>query len=160
MNLIVLSLGSNLWKRERHLEKVKKMLEQAGVKILKASKIYETEPVGFLDQDFFLNQIVSVKTRLQPEELLKVCQKIENAMGRVRAGKNGPRVMDLDILLYKNKVMNQKNLIIPHPRLYNRRFILLPLSEITGKKKLPMFKKTAKQLLDELKDTFIVEVLS
>lgn len=157
MQYIVLGLGTNLGKREKNLEQARRFLTEEGVTVVRQSSIFETEPFGYPDQDFFLNQVLIVKIKKPPEVLLKICLDIENKMGRIRAGKFGPRVMDIDVLFYKDRVVNTRPLILPHPGIAKRRFVLVPLAELMPEEKHPISKKTMQELLDECEDNLIVE---
>jgi len=130
-NKIYIGLGTNMGDKEKNLstalEKIKKIAE-----IVKKSSIYETDPVGYEKQDKFLNMVIEIQTILSPQTLLEQLQKIEKKMGRIKNIINGPRIIDLDILLYGKKKIKKKNLIIPHPRMHERNFVLEPLSEITS----------------------------
>lgn len=138
MSHIFLSLGSNLGDRQNFLNQALVLLEQYGVKIVKRSSVLETDPVDFTDQPKFLNMVVAVETNLEPEKLLDICQRVENDLGRVRTVRFGPRVIDVDILQYRDVVLpaisgdEDQRLILPHPRLHERRFFLELLSEVTG----------------------------
>lgn len=126
-----MSLGSNMGDREDNLRKACKLLMDSGkVADLKASHIYETEPVGYADQQNFYNICISFDTDMDAYELLDLSQGIEQELRRVRLIKNGPRTIDLDILLYGDKKYDTKRLIVPHPRMYERAFVLIPLSEL------------------------------
>lgn len=128
---VYLSLGSNIGDREAFLAAARRELSaHLGVKLLCSSSLYETEPVGYRDQGWFLNQVVEVETALRPGQLLSFIHEIENKLGRKRLIRWGPRVIDLDILLYDSLVMETADLIIPHPRIYERSFVLVPLQEI------------------------------
>ena len=142
-----IALGSNLGDRLANLENGRSALGKAGAHLKRASSLFETEPVGFLDQPWFLNRVLGVETRLSPAELLKCCQKIEIAHGRRRSFQNGPRTLDLDILLYDDIVLDDPELIIPHPRMAERRFVLEPLAEIAPEVYHPVLKKTIRCLL-------------
>ncbi len=145
-------LGSNLGDREENLLRAKRhIVEKVGV-ILQSSTIYETAAWGKTDQPAFLNQVVALNTSLDPHPLLNALLDIENTMGRERKIKWGERTIDLDILLYENEVINDPALVIPHPGIANRRFTLLPLSEIAAHQAHPLLKKTMTQLLDECPD--------
>ena len=120
---VILSLGSNLNDRENNLTKALSELSQI-CSLTKQSKIYETPPWGKTDQANFLNQVVVAETKLQPQELLEQIHLIEAKLGRVRQEKWGPRIIDIDILYYGNLILNQENLIIPHPYLQERAFVL------------------------------------
>ncbi|KUK36612.1 MAG: 2-amino-4-hydroxy-6-hydroxymethyldihydropteridine pyrophosphokinase FolK [Thermacetogenium phaeum] len=124
-------LGSNLGDRSGYLSLARQELEKHPlIAIKKASSIYESEPVGYLEQDWFLNQVLEIATGLQPFELLAVMQEIENCLGRERKIRWGPRVIDLDLLLFEDLVVSTPELTIPHPRMYERSFVLIPLCEI------------------------------
>jgi 2-amino-4-hydroxy-6-hydroxymethyldihydropteridine diphosphokinase len=131
VNIAYISLGSNIGDRLYHLtEAVWALHSHEGVKVQVVSSIYETAPVGFADQADFLNLVVGVETLLGAQELLAVCQEIEQGLGRVRKIRWGPRTVDLDILLYNNDNIVAENLIVPHPRMHERAFVLVPLLEI------------------------------
>ena len=144
--------GSNLGDRKANLEFALSSLSQGGT-VSNASSCFETEPVGFSDQPWFLNQAIELKTRLKPTELLSLCQDIEAACGRIRTFPNAPRTLDLDILLYGDLVINQQNLIIPHPRLPERRFALEPLAQIAPNVMHPVLKKSIRALLEACLDS-------
>lgn len=128
-----IGLGSNLGDRAENLRRAVGLLEQAeGVEVGALSSFYDTAPVGYADQPRFLNAAVEIWTVLSPDRLLAVCNGIEQALKRERILRWGPRTIDLDILLYGDRVVRQENLIIPHPRMHQREFVLLPLSEIAG----------------------------
>src|ERR1700674_2460450 len=124
--LIYLSLGSNLGDRAANLEGAIAALPDAGVRVLRRSSIYETEPVDFLEQPWFLNCVVEAETSLAPRELLEKLQSIERKLGSRKEIPRGPRIVDLDILLYDTAAIHADGLEIPHPRLAERRFVLVP----------------------------------
>jgi len=131
MNNAYISIGSNIGDRLHHLaEAVRALDSHERIEVTKVSSIYETAPVGYTDQADFLNLTVCVETSLDPYELLKACQYIENGLGRVRDIRWGPRTVDLDILLYNNDNIEAENLTVPHPRMGERAFVLVPLLEI------------------------------
>lgn len=131
MNDVYLSIGTNIGDRKRNLQEAVKMLVQTdGVAVKKISSIYETAPVGYVDQDSFLNICVYLQTDKNAEDMLLCCQEIENELGRVRLIRWGPRIIDLDILLYNEVNMETEHLTIPHPRMYERAFVLIPLMEV------------------------------
>ncbi|MCM3639480.1 2-amino-4-hydroxy-6-hydroxymethyldihydropteridine diphosphokinase [Sporosarcina luteola] len=131
MNIAYLSIGSNIGDRLHHLkEAVRALHSHEGIDVTKVSSIYETAPVGYTEQADFLNLAVSIATSLDPFELLAACQQVENGLGRVREIRWGPRTVDLDILLYNNDNIEAENLIVPHPRMGERAFVLVPLLEI------------------------------
>lgn len=126
-----IALGSNLGDREELLKQAVEHLEQqSGVQIVKVSGIYETDPVGYTDQPAFLNMAVSVKTSLSPFELLHVLFDVEQHLGRVRDIRWGPRTIDLDLLLYGDVTMDEEELTLPHPRMMERAFVLVPLRDV------------------------------
>ena len=131
MNNIFIALGSNL---ENPKEQVKNGILSIkkinGIKILSESNLYETPPVGILDQPNFVNAVIKIHSDLNPYKLLDKLLKIENIAGRIRVGKNGPRILDLDILLFNDLILNGENLTIPHPRMHERLFVLMPLKDI------------------------------
>jgi 2-amino-4-hydroxy-6-hydroxymethyldihydropteridine diphosphokinase len=125
--------------------------------IVKISSIYETEPVGYKDQPYFLNCVVEVNTELRPQQLLQELKSIEMMMGRAPSFINGPRIIDLDILLYGDTVIDTAELVVPHPRLHERAFVLIPFNEIAPELVHPVLHKTIKELLNELKDGGVVK---
>ncbi|PRR87645.1 MULTISPECIES: 2-amino-4-hydroxy-6-hydroxymethyldihydropteridine diphosphokinase [unclassified Bacillus (in: firmicutes)] len=130
-NTAYIALGSNIGKKETYLkEAVKKLHEHPEVQVKLISSIYETTPVGYENQDDFLNMAVKISTSLRPHELLSLTQKIEQELGRTREVRWGPRTADLDILLYNRENIETEQLVVPHPRMYERLFVLVPMSEI------------------------------
>jgi 2-amino-4-hydroxy-6-hydroxymethyldihydropteridine diphosphokinase len=144
-----LSLGSNLGNRESNLRDAITRLGALGT-VRAVSSFYETEPVDFLAQPWFLNCVVLLETDLQPNTLLQRLLEIERALGRERLQPKGPRLIDIDILLVGNEVIREPGLTIPHPALHERRFVLQPLAEIAPNVIHPGLKKTAKELLSRL----------
>lgn len=132
-----LSLGSNLGDRNANLQGAMKELEETGVQIAAVSQIYVTEPWGGVEQPEFWNLAVEIETTLDPLELLKICQDIELSLGRERSIHWGPRTIDIDILLYDNRVSNTPELTLPHPHMEKRAFVLSPLREIAPELTLP-----------------------
>lgn len=150
MNLIYLSLGSNLGDREKNLETALSELENEGVLILKKSSIYETAPWGYEKQPEFLNIAMEGLTLLGPYDLLKLIKEIESKMGRKKTIKYGPRVIDIDIIFYNNIILKSKVLTIPHPLMHKREFVLKPLCEIVPDFIHPELKLSVKEMLDNL----------
>jgi deoxyguanosine kinase len=137
MTLVYLGLGSNLGDREGALAGALGALEARGVRILRRSPVYETEPVGSVDQPWFLNQVVEAETDLAPEALLDVLQAIEREHGRVRETRWGPRTLDVDVLLFGDRTIETARLRVPHPELTRRRFVLQPLADLRQDLVLP-----------------------
>ena len=130
MAIAYLALGSNMGDRMKYIHWALQELKGQGIKILKTSSIIETDPVGGPQQSKYLNGVVKIKTTLSPEELLLNTHKIEQRLGRIREVINGPRVIDIDILLYENIKLVSRRLVIPHPRMLEREFVMQPLKEI------------------------------
>jgi 2-amino-4-hydroxy-6-hydroxymethyldihydropteridine diphosphokinase len=147
-----LSAGSNLGDRKINLERGIRALLDGGVSIRHISPVFETEPVGFREQPWFLNIALGVETQLSPDELLSGCLKIEADLGRVRTIAGGPRTLDLDILLYGNLVIDKPGLRVPHPRMALRRFVLAPLACIAPGIVHPELGRNISELLTTCKD--------
>ncbi len=136
-----LSLGSNLGNKRRNLSLAVKALHEAGIKVLRVSSVYRTQPVDFAAQPWFHNQVAHVSTPLTPSELLSLIQGIEAKLGRRSAPGKGPRVIDIDILLAGDRTISTKRLVVPHPRLDRRNFVLVPLAEIAPRKVHPLLRQ-------------------
>ena len=131
MSACYIGLGSNLGNRQENIRlAIDKINRLKNTKVTKSSSIIETEPAGCPPQGRFLNAVAEIQTSLSAQELLNSLQRIEKELGRVRTVKNGPRTIDLDILLFEGQNINEKDLIIPHPRIKEREFVLAPLREI------------------------------
>ncbi|WP_434400922.1 2-amino-4-hydroxy-6-hydroxymethyldihydropteridine diphosphokinase [Planococcus sp. 11815] len=138
MNEVYLSLGSNLGDRKAQLQEAVRLLQtNPSISNIKMSSIYETAPVGYLDQYAFLNLVIRLETSLSPLELLDICQEIEQVLHRERLVRWGPRTVDLDVLLYGQEQVATERLTIPHPRMYERAFVLVPLQELMPSLILP-----------------------
>lgn len=148
MNTVYLSIGTNMGNRMANLELVHSLISRKIGIVSKESNIYETEPWGVEGQENYYNQVLCVKTALNPASLLHKCQVLEQKMGRVRALKWEPRIMDIDILFFDNLVIQEKDLKIPHPLLQERNFVLKPLCEIAREWMHPVLNKTAQELLE------------
>ena len=148
-NLAYLSLGSNVGDREAHLRNALARLGAAG-RVAAASSFYETEPVEFTRQPWFLNSAVALETSQTPRQLMTTILQIEQEMGRRRVQKKGPRSIDIDILLFDDMILDSTELTIPHPAMHQRRFVLEPLAEIAPDAVHPVFKKTIRELRDLL----------
>jgi len=160
MTGIYLSLGSNIGERAENIARAIAELGRFGVRVAKQSALYETEPVEFLTQDWFLNCVLEVETELAPGELMRALLEIERGMGRERVLPKGPRIIDMDILLYGPRVVREANLEVPHPRMADRRFVLVPLAEIAAGAVHPMLKKSVAELLVETSDRSHVKLFS
>lgn len=147
--LVYLSLGSNLGDRQANLRAAIEHLTALG-EVVAVSSLYETEPVEFARQPWFLNCAVALQTEKMPKQFLAGLQGIEKAMGRQRAQPKGPRVIDLDILLFGNSIVDTAGLTVPHPALHERRFVLEPLAEIAPEQRHPVFKRTIRELREAL----------
>ena len=146
---VYLSLGSNVGDRAANLRAAIQRLAEAGT-VKATSGVYETEPVDFHDQPWFLNCVIVLETARTPRELLAHALSIEQGMGRRRTRDKGPRTIDIDILLFGDCVINEPGLKVPHPAMQERRFVLAPLAEIAAEAFHPVLKKTARELLGEL----------
>jgi 2-amino-4-hydroxy-6-hydroxymethyldihydropteridine diphosphokinase len=147
MKTAYLGLGSNLGDRELHLAEARRRLECERLTVKRASSLWETEPRDFPDQPWFLNQVLEIETDLYPRQLLQHAQRIEREMGRVPGRPKGPRVIDIDILLYGSAVVHAAELDIPHPRLEQRRFVLEPLAELAADLRHPVSRRTVREML-------------
>lgn len=152
MNKLFLITGGNIGDRKKNLETAANLIEKRVGKIIIRSKIYETEAWGITDQPSFYNQVLVLESKFSPRQVLDTILKIEEEMGRKRSVKNAARVIDIDILFFNDAIVNEQNLIIPHPEIGNRRFVLSPLNEIAPQMVHPGLKKSMKQLLSETKD--------
>ena len=157
MNKAYLGLGTNIENRETHLRVALTEISQLG-SITKQSSIYETSPVGYEAQDDFLNMVIELETELDPTELIIKLQEIEHKIGRIKEVTNGPRKIDIDILLFNNEVIDSKNLTIPHPRMHRRKFVLIPLKEIKADLTLPTTGESINTLLENLKNSEKVNI--
>lgn len=143
---VFLGLGSNLGDKASNIRRAVALL-QPHCESIELSRLYKTAPVGYLDQDWFLNAVARVQTRLTPTELLQVIQRIENELKRQRTIPNGPRTIDIDILFYGELCIDDGPLTVPHPRLHERAFVLVPMAELAPKFRHPVLRKTIAALL-------------
>ena len=141
-----LSLGSNLGNKARNLARAGRLLREGGVEVLKESSIYLTEPVDNTDQPWFVNEVLEVRSALDPPALLRLAKSIEARMKRVPTVAKGPRTIDIDILFAGDTVLDTPELVIPHPRLAQRNFVLVPLCEIVPEIRHPVLGKTIREL--------------
>jgi len=144
---VYLSLGTNVGDREQMLQQAVSLLEGPDLHLLRASSVYETEPIDRLSQPWFLNLVVEAETDLFPRLLLARIQRIEKQLGRKRTIRAGPRTIDIDILFYGESVVRTPELVIPHPRLSERRFVLEPLAELAPELRHPLARRTIAELL-------------
>jgi 2-amino-4-hydroxy-6-hydroxymethyldihydropteridine diphosphokinase len=158
MKTVYLSLGSNVGDRGKNLAAAMQALASRGVCIAKQSAMYSTEPVDFAAQNWFLNCAIEAKTALMPRQLLHNLREIEHKIGRGRLVRRGPREIDIDILLFGSSVIHTPELEVPHPRMAERRFVLVPLGEIAPSVYHPMLNRTIAELLAETSDRSAVHL--
>jgi len=146
-----IGLGANLGEPAVQVaEAVARLRELPEVEVLRVSRLYRTPPLGPPGQPWYVNAVVQVKTRLTPEELLRVLLMVERRMGRERGERWGPRLIDLDLLLYNGEIIREAGLTVPHPEMHRRAFVLVPLAEIAPEAWHPVLKKTARELMAAL----------
>ena len=150
---IFLGLGSNQGDRELNLKNSIKLLNSKAGKVLNTSRIYESEPWGVKNQNYFLNQVIEIETHIDPIDLLNICKNIEYDMGRNPEIRWGKRVIDIDILYYQSRVINQKKLIIPHKLMHERKFVMIPLNDLNENHLHPILKITNKEILNNCIDS-------
>jgi 2-amino-4-hydroxy-6-hydroxymethyldihydropteridine diphosphokinase len=159
MPVVYIALGTNLEPRAAHLEKALELFRSLpDVEVKRVSSIYESKPVGYLDQPDFLNLVFEAETDLLPLDLLDSCQSIEQELGRVRTIRFGPRTLDVDIVLYGVESIKEERLIVPHPRMQERSFVLLPLQELNPEYVVPEWNKTVNELVAELPANDLEEI--
>ncbi len=150
-HIVYIGIGSNLDSpAENCLKAVQRLNEHPDITLVTRSTLYRSEPFGKTDQDWFINCVVQIRTSLSPEELLQTCLSIEQAMGRTRNEKWGPRIIDLDILFYDDLILRREGLEIPHPGIPDRSFVLVPMNEIAPDFIHPGLKKNVETLLKEI----------
>ena len=160
MSTAYLLIGGNLGNREENLNAAIALINKYCGPVSKSSSIYETEAWGKTDQPSFLNQALEISTSLNARQLLRKILKIEKEMGRERKEKMGPRIIDIDILLFENEIHDLRFLKIPHPEMQNRRFVLVPLAEINSELQHPVLKRSIAELLEECPDNLEVKKIT
>ena len=153
---VYLALGTNIGDRAENLREATKLLTEANIRMLKLSSIYETEPVDYLDQAWFLNAVAAAETDLPALDLLHTLRSIEVRMGNKKAFAKGPRLIDLDILLYGDETIATPELQVPHPRMLQRNFVLIPLAEIAPALRHPSWDASVAEFLASTTDRSIV----
>jgi 2-amino-4-hydroxy-6-hydroxymethyldihydropteridine diphosphokinase len=157
MKKVYLLLGSNMGDSQAQLNKAKSFIKKQAGKISRESSLYRTAAWGNTEQPDFLNQVIVITTKLEPNILLETILDIEKNMGRIRTIKNAPRIIDIDIIFYEKEIINEKNLTIPHPLMQERNFVLYPMNELSPQFVHPILKKSMHQLLKSCKDKLIVK---
>jgi 2-amino-4-hydroxy-6-hydroxymethyldihydropteridine diphosphokinase len=152
LKTIYLSLGSNSGDRLENLARARERLTSADIRILRVSEVYETAPRDVPAQPWFLNQVIEAESALLPRQLLSRLQKIERDMGRKRTVAKGPRIIDIDIVLFGESVISMPDLEIPHPRMMERRFVLEPLAELAPELRHPILNRSVREMLAKVAD--------
>ncbi len=160
MRTAYLLIGGNLGNRKENLAKAVSLINEQCGSLTRSSSIYETEAWGNTDQPSFLNQALEISTSLTARLLMRRVLRIEEEMGRIRKEKLGPRIIDIDILLFENEIHDLRFLKVPHPEMQNRRFVLVPLAEINSNLQHPVLKKTIAELLEECPDNLEVKKIT
>ena len=157
MNKAYLILGGNMGDRQENLNQALKLLTRYGVVLCRASSVYETEPWGMQDSQFFLNMAINVQFEGSPHQLLELCLTVEQQMGRVRnKNKYSSRIIDIDILFFNNEIISTSNLEVPHPRIRQRKFVLVPMVEINPDHVHPVYHQSVVKLLEVCEDKSVV----
>ena len=150
MKTVYIGLGSNVGDRAGHLREARRRMEESELPVVRASSIYETAPRDFAKQAWFLNQVIETRTECLPRQLMARLLRIERVMGRRRTVPKGPRIIDLDILLYEDATIRAADLEIPHPRMGERRFVLEPLAELAPDLRHPVTRRTVTEMLRDV----------
>jgi 2-amino-4-hydroxy-6-hydroxymethyldihydropteridine diphosphokinase len=159
-HIVYIGIGSNVGDKVRQCERaISEILKVDRHKLLAKSPLFKTKPIGYVSQDWFVNGVIKIETEMGPLELLRILKTLELQLGRTRTFRWGPRSIDLDILFFDDEEVRTEELQIPHPRLHERQFVLIPLAEIDRHLVHPVFKKTIGKLLEELKEDQGVEKL-
>lgn len=157
---VFLSLGTNLGDREDNLQRAVVRISEVIGRVTRRSVIVESDAVGFKSDDRFYNIVLEVETEHSPEEVLRLILDIERAMGRERSEHMSSRIIDIDLLLYDDRVIETRDLVVPHPRMHERNFVLVPFAQAAGSIVHPILKKTVKQMLLDANDNSEVHILS
>lgn len=157
MNKAYLLLGSNMGNSRAQLARAVKAIEKSIGAVMRSSALYATAAWGNSNQPDFLNQVIIIGTNVTASELMKTILRIEEKMGRVRTVKNAPRIIDIDILFFNKEIIDEPDLVVPHPQIQNRRFVLVPLNELSPNFIHPVLNRTVHQLLIHCKDTLDVK---
>jgi 2-amino-4-hydroxy-6-hydroxymethyldihydropteridine diphosphokinase len=158
---VYISLGSNLGERQDNCdEAILRLAEHQGIEFIQRSSFYETEPVDYRSQPYFVNCVAELHTTLSPFQLIEAMLEVESDMGRVRDIPKGPRLIDLDLLFFEDIILASPNLVLPHPALHQRSFVLTPLCEIAADFQHPLYRSTIRELLERLTDSASVIKLS
>ena len=158
VKIVYLSIGSNLGNKKKNIELSKYLLEKKRIKVLKVSNMFESLSWPNTKNPKFINIVIKIKTTLTPLNLMKACLDVEKSLGRKRFKKNQPRTCDIDVLDYDRKIINQKNLKLPHPRMHTRNFVLLPFFEINKTWIHPLKKIDIKKLLSFIKESDLIAI--
>ena len=150
MSTVYIGIGSNLGNREENCIRAVELFEKRGIPVRRKSALHETKPWGMKDQSLFLNMAIEIETALNPRELLKMLKEMEKEIGREPTSRWGPRIIDLDILLFNATVVDDDNLSIPHPLMHERDFVLKPLTEIAPDAEHPVLHKSIRELMLQL----------
>jgi len=157
MNKVYIGIGSNLGDREKNIKEAISLINAySSINVVKISSIYETEPVGFKEQNWFLNLVIEVETTFLPQELLAILKQVEAKLGKKIERKWGPRTIDLDILLFNDIILELPDLQIPHKLMHKRTFVLVPFAQIAPNVKHPVLNKTIQELLGLVRDNSII----
>ena len=153
-----ISVGSNLGNKKKNIELSKFFLEKKDIKVIKVSNMFESLSLPNPKNPKFINIVIKIKTTLPPQNLMKICLDIEKSLGRKRSKKNEPRTCDIDIVDYDKKIINKKNLKLPHPQMHKRNFVLLPFFEINKTWIHPLRKTSIKKLLNSVKESDLMSI--
>ncbi|MEO6453098.1 MAG: 2-amino-4-hydroxy-6-hydroxymethyldihydropteridine diphosphokinase [Ginsengibacter sp.] len=160
MNKVYLLIGGNMGDRMSNIDAAVNFLDQEIGNVIIRSSIYETDAWGNTNQPNFLNQVILIETPIGAAECMQQIFSIENKMGRIRAEKNDPRIIDIDILFFNDEIINEPHLTIPHPQIQNRRFVLIPMNEVSPHLVHPVFNQTISKILSVCQDELEVRLLS